>query len=125
GLSAAAVKSAIEQQNVQVAAGQIGQPPVPHGQEMQFTITTLGRLSSPEQFAEIIVKSHGGQIVRLNDVAPIELGAVSYTLTCTLNGQPSVALSVYQLPGSNALETARQVKAKMEELRARFPSGVD
>ncbi len=125
GLSAAAVKSEIEKQNVQVAAGQIGQPPIPGGQEMQFTITTLGRLSDPEQFGNIIIKSNGGQLVRMKDIAEIELGAVSYDQTCTLNGSPSVALSVYQLPGSNALATAREVKNKMEELKSRFPTGVD
>jgi multidrug efflux pump subunit AcrB len=125
GLKAKDVRTAIEQQNVQVAAGQIGQPPVPNGQEMQFTITTLGRLSSVDQFENIIVKSVGSQLVRLKDVARVNLGAVSYDQTCTLDNQPSVALTVYQLPGSNALETARQVKNKMEELKVRFPSGLD
>ena len=152
--------TAISQQNVQVAAGQIGQQPVPRGQQFQLTINTLGRLTDPEQFADIIVKAgtdvpltqtspagavhgrHGragpgrppasvssqGQplpravgIVRLRDVARVELGSQQYDQSCTLDGQPSVALSIYQLPGSNALETANGVYAKMEELKTRFP----
>jgi len=122
-LTAADVTHAIEQQNAQVAAGQVGQPPAPTGQPFQFTINTQGRLSSPEQFREIILKSDatGERVVRLKDVATVQLGAQSYDQTCTLDGKPSVALSVYQLPGSNAIETADRVRAKMEELRARFP----
>src|SRR5207249_1975140 len=104
GLSATDVQHAIEQQNIQVAAGQIGQPPVPTGQAYQYTMTTLGRLAEPEQFRSIIIKTGAdGRLVHLRDVAEIELGALSYDQTCTLDGQPSVALSIYQLPGSNAL----------------------
>src|SRR5262249_13982458 len=99
GLTADDVVNAIQQQNVQVAAGQIGQPPVPRGQEFQYTITTLGRLADEEQFANMILKSEGGRIVYMKDVAKIELGALSYDQTCTLNGRPSVALAIYQLPG--------------------------
>jgi hydrophobe/amphiphile efflux-1 (HAE1) family protein len=166
GLSALDVVTAIAQQNVQVAAGQIGQEPVPKGQQFQLTINTLGRLVDPEQFADIIVKagqnntvtqavqagtpsSSGttGQtgvatdqstssttgaplpqstgIVRLRDVARVVLGSQQYDQSCTLDGRPSVALNVFQLPGSNALETAGQVYAKMKELKARFPDGLD
>jgi len=125
-LTATDVASAIEQQNVQVAAGQIGQPPVPTGQVFQYTMSTLGRLADPEQFADIVLKSDPeGRIVRLRDVARIELGAQGYDQTCTLDRRPSVALSIYQRPGSNALETARLVRAKMEELKERFPEGLD
>src|SRR5262245_22989547 len=125
-LAANDVVRAIEQQNVQVAAGQVGQPPVPKGQVFQYTITTLGRLADPEQFEDIILKTTPeGGIVRLRDVAKIEMGAQGYDQTCTMNGKPTVALSVYQLPGSNALEVARLVRAKMAELRNRFPAGVD
>jgi multidrug efflux pump subunit AcrB len=228
-LSATDVVNAVNQQNAQVAAGQIGQPPVPPGQEFQFTMTTLGRLADPEQFADMILKTGTeGRLVRMRDVvrlrfgfhlrfdpqalaahhltttevvmalgrqgirltaerspgespgtpaltyqalvprirppterdaedmlveiAPgsprvrlgdllaadggarrdpdidspgIELGAQAYDQTCTLDTQPSVALSVYQLPGSNALRTAAQVRAKMEELKQRFPAGLD
>ncbi|HWB00320.1 MAG TPA: multidrug efflux RND transporter permease subunit [Pirellulales bacterium] len=125
-LSAADVVHAIEQQNVQVAAGQIGQPPAPGDQVFQYTMSTLGRLTDEEQFADMVVRSDpDGRLIRLRDVAKIELGALGYDQMCTLDGQPSVALSVYQLPGSNALETAQSVRQRMDELRARFPEGVD
>jgi multidrug efflux pump len=124
-LDAADVVRAIEQQNTQVAAGQIGQPPAPTGQAFQYTMTTLGRLEEAEQFGNMVIRSDpSGRIIRLRDVARTELGALSYDQTCTLDGRPSVALSIYQLPGSNALVTAQQVRAKMEELKARFPAGV-
>jgi multidrug efflux pump subunit AcrB len=125
-LSASDVTLAIQQQNVQVAAGQLGQPPVPRGQVFQYSITTKGRLAEAEEFGEMILKTDSqGRIVRLRDVARIELGAQAYDQTCTLDGNPSVALSIYQRPGSNALETARKVGAKMEELKERFPPGLD
>src|SRR6516165_5844834 len=125
-LTAADVVAAIEQQNTQVAAGQLGQPPVATGQVFQFTMSTMGRLTDVEQFADMILKTDArGRLVRLADVANIELGAQAYDQTCTLNGRPSVALSIYQLPGSNALETAKRVRTKMAELKERFPEGVD
>jgi multidrug efflux pump subunit AcrB len=125
-IAASDVVRAIEQQNIQVAAGQIGQPPVKSGQVFQYTMTTLGRLADPNQFGEMILKSDAeGRIVRMKDVSRIELGAQSYDQTCTLDGKPSVALSVFQLPGSNALDVASSVRAKMEELKTRFPSGLD
>ena len=126
GLAAGDVVQAIQQQNAQVAAGQIGQPPVPTGQEFQYTMTTLGRLVDPDQFADMILKNDAqGRLVRMRDVARIELGAQGYDQTCTLDGRPSVALSVYQLPGSNALKTAGLVRAKMEDLKSHFTQGVD
>ncbi|MGO8688427.1 MAG: efflux RND transporter permease subunit [Thermoguttaceae bacterium] len=154
-LSGMDVVAAIAQQNVQVAAGQIGQPPVPKGQQYQLTIDTRGRLVDPEEFADIILKagpsgaagavsaassSPGGApaatsqtgagvsgigVVRLRDVGRVELGSQQYDQSCTLDGQPSVALSIYQLPGSNALDTAAGVYAKMKELSSRFPDGLD
>jgi multidrug efflux pump len=131
-LTAADVVAAIGEQNVQVAAGQIGQQPVPNGQQFQLTINTLGRLTDPEQFGNIILKvapnTASGQatsIVRLRNVGRIELGSQQYDQSCTLDGLPSVALSIYQLPGSNALETAAGVYSKMEELKRRFPDGLD
>ncbi len=125
-LSTSDVVSALEQQNTQVAAGQIGQPPVNKGQVFQFTVSTMGRLADPDQFAEMILKTDAsGRLVRLRDVARIELGAQGYDQSCRLNGQPSVALSIYQLPGSNALEIARLVRSKMQELKNRFPEGLD
>jgi hydrophobe/amphiphile efflux-1 (HAE1) family protein len=168
-LTAQDVVAAIAQQNLQVAAGQIGQEPVPKGQQFQLTINTLGRLVDPEQFAEIIVKagpaapmqaaqqtgantsvsaaattsapaqaeatnagtgtsntppSQSTGIVRLRDVARVVLGSQQYDQSCTLDGSPSVALNIFQLPGSNALDTAAQVYAKMKELEGRFPDGL-
>ena len=126
GLTTADVVQAIEQQNVQVAAGQIGQPPAPKNQVFQFTMTTLGRLSDDEQFSDMVLRTEAdGSLIRLKDVARTELGALGYDQLCTLDSQPSVALSVYQLPGSNALATAKHVRLKMEELKSRFPGGVD
>lgn len=125
GLSGTDIVRAIEAQNTQVAPGQIGQPPVGNGQVFQLTLNTTGRLEEVEEFADMIVKNDlEGRLVRLSDVANIELGAQGYDQTCTLNGKPSVALSIYQLPGSNALETARRVREKMEEMRDRFPQGI-
>ncbi|MBY0526317.1 MAG: multidrug efflux RND transporter permease subunit [Gemmataceae bacterium] len=130
-LSAQDVVSALTKQNVQVAAGQVGQQPAPRGQAFQLTMSALGRLTTPEQFREVIVKSDPGKnsetatVIRLRDVARVELGAQSYNQSCTLDGQPSVGLSIYQLPGSNALRTAEAVKAKMEQLSKRFPEGME
>jgi multidrug efflux pump len=169
-LNASDVVTAISQQNIQVAAGQIGQQPVPRGQQFQLTIDTLGRLTDPDEFADIIIKAaqggstsggsssasssstggasgQGGSgtmmnsqgasgsnngpapqatgIVRLRDVARVERGSQQYDQSCTLDGQPSVALSIFQLPGSNALETASGVYAKMKDLKTRFPDGLD
>ena len=126
GLSANDVISTIQQQNLQVAAGRFGQPPVPRGQEFEYTISTLGRLTDEQQFGDMVLKTDStGRIVHMKDVAEIQLGAQSYDQTCTLNTRPSVALSVYQLPGSNALDTAKAVRAKMKDLRTRFPAGID
>jgi multidrug efflux pump len=123
-LNAADVIAAVTAQNIQVAAGQIGQPPTPNGQMFQYTMTTLGRLESVEQFGDIVVKSSNGSLVYMRDVADVELEAQSSDQTCTLNGQPSVALSIYQLPGSNALEVAKRVKERINELKDYFPPGI-
>jgi multidrug efflux pump len=120
------VIKAVQEQNVQVAAGQIGQQPAPAGQVFQYTMNTLGRLTDPGQFADIIVRTgESGQITRLKDVARIELGAKNQDQSCTLDGRPSVGLAVFQLPGSNALATADRVQVKMKELYKRFPQGLD
>ena len=125
-LSATDVVTAIEQQNAQVAAGQVGQPPAPTGQVFQYTINTLGRLSDPGQFEDMILHADDdGRVVRVRDVGTVELGAIGYDQTCTLDGKPSVALSVYQLPGSNAIDTAKTVRHRMEQLKTKFPHGVD
>lgn len=120
------VIKALQEQNVQVAAGQVGQPPVKTALDFQYTMSTLGRLTTPEEFGAIILKSGTeGEIIRIRDVARIELGAKNQDQSCRLDGKPSIGLSVFQLPGSNALATADLIRAKMAELKARFPSGLD
>jgi len=120
------VLAAIREQNVQVAAGQIGQPPVPQGQSFQYAINVLGRLTEIEQFEDIIVKTgEDGRITRLKDVARIELGGKTYDITCRLSGAPSAGIAVYQLPGSNALDVSHKVRAAMKEAKAFFPEGLE
>lgn len=115
----------LREQNVQVAAGQIGQPPVPKGQDFQYTLSTLGRLVDPEQFARIIVKTDSnGEITYLRDVSRTVLGARSEDLMSRLDRKPSSGLAIYLLPGSNALDTADRIKARMRELETRFPAGL-
>jgi len=124
-VTAGDVVNVLREQNVQVAAGQVGQPPVPPGQDFQYNMRTLGRLEEAEQFADIVLKTGAaGEVTRLRDVARIELGARNQDTRCRLDGRPSAGLAVYQLPGSNALETADRVKAKMKELERRFPRGL-
>ncbi len=119
------VLAAIREQNVQVAAGQIGQPPAPPGQSFQYTVNVLGRLTDIEQFEEIIIKTgEGGRITRLKDIARIDLGGKSYDLTSGLTGQPSASVLIYQLPGANALNVARQIYTTMEDLQTYFPEGL-
>ncbi|UCE85686.1 MAG: multidrug efflux RND transporter permease subunit [Deltaproteobacteria bacterium] len=119
------VIDAISEQNVQVAAGQIGQPPAPSGQSFQYTINTLGRLEEIEQFEQIIVKTEAGRVTRLEDVARLELGGQTYDLFSELSGVTAASLAIYQLPGANALQVADRVSATMERLSANFPEGVE
>jgi HAE1 family hydrophobic/amphiphilic exporter-1 len=120
------VVAALTRQNVQVAAGQIGQPPNPPGQAFQLTVTTLGRLTDPAQFDAIVVKSvPGGQAVYLRDVARIELGAQTYDSFCNRNGFSSANILIYQLPGSNALDVAKGIRAAMERLKPSLPEGME
>ena len=124
-LTAGDVANALREQNVQVAAGQIGQPPVPKGLDFQLTMTTLGRLIEPQEFEQIVVKTGaGGQVTRIKDVARVELGAKNLNTTCRLDGLPAVGLAVFQQPGSNALETADRIKRKMREIERQFPTGL-
>jgi multidrug efflux pump subunit AcrB len=124
-LSASDVVSVLREQNVQVAAGQIGQAPVPKGQNFQYTMSTLGRLTEPEQFANIILATgENGKVTYLKDVARMELGAKNQDQRLTLDMNPSVGLAIFQLPGSNALDTADLIKGKMQELQKRFPRGL-
>lgn len=116
---------AVRRQNVQVAAGVIGQPPTPDTGAFQLNVTTLGRLRDTDEFAEIIVKrGEDGRVTRLKDVARLELGAQDYSRLSYLDGKPAVAVLVYQRPGTNAVDTAEQVKATIQELEADFPEGL-
>ncbi len=125
-LSATDITRAIEENNIQVAAGQLGQPPAATGQVFQFTMSTLGRLKDISEFQDIIIRTdEQGRLVRMGDVARIELAAQNYDQVCTLNGQPSVAMSIYQLPGSNALDTAKGVRKKIDELKAKSHNGIE
>ncbi len=125
-MTAGDVVRALREQNVQVAAGQIGQQPAAPGVDFQYTMSTLGRLTEPEQFADIIVKTgEDGQVTRLRDVARVELGAKNQDVSSYMDGMPSAGVGVFQLPGSNALATADRVKAKMKDLAERFPEGVE
>ncbi|HSI86426.1 MAG: efflux RND transporter permease subunit [Candidatus Methylacidiphilales bacterium] len=126
GLSAADAVNAIKEQNVQVAAGTIGGPPVPAGQQFQYSLSTLGRLITPEQFGDIIVKTASdGRITYLKDIGRTELGAKDYSVNCYLDGKPCVTMAIFQLPGSNALATATAVRKEMAKLSKNFPPGVE
>lgn len=126
GLTARDVVDALRAQNVQVSGGAIGAPPSPPGTSFQVTVSTQGRFSDPREFRRIIVKAtDAGRIVRVWDVARVELGARDYVTNSYLNGKPAVALGVFQRPGGNALETAAQIQAAMARLSEAFPEGLD
>ena len=127
GLTAQDVVQAIQEQNVQVAAGIIGAPPVPKGATaFQYTVSTQGRLADEKEFGEIVVKTGAnGQVTRVRDVARVELAARDYTVNSWLGGKPATALGIFQLPGSNSIATSDAVREKMEELKQRFPAGLD
>jgi multidrug efflux pump len=125
-LTATDVVNAIREQNVQVAAGQVGAPPTPNAADFQLLIDTQGRLVTEDEFENIIVKGgDSGQITHLKDVARVELGASSYALRALLDGKPASAIAIFQLPGSNAIEVSDNVRARMAELAEDFPEGVD
>ncbi len=138
-LTAADIVASLREQNVQVAAGALGRPPVPKGEAFQLTLSTQGRLVEAEEFGEIVVKTGlGGELVRLKHVVSdrrqspegrwyggIELGAKNEDTSCSLDGSPSVGLAIYQQPGSNALDTANRIKKRMMELREDFQQGMD
>jgi len=121
------VVNAIREQNVQAAPGQIGQPPSPEGQDFQFVVTTLGRLENVEQFENIIVKANPEEdrLLRIRDVARVELGAENYDISAQLRGTPIVGLGIFQLPGANSLEVSKSVRDKLEELKRNFPKGLE
>jgi HAE1 family hydrophobic/amphiphilic exporter-1 len=127
GITAVDVQNAIAEQNVQVAAGKIGQSPAPEGTPFEVQVNAVGRLSDPAQFGDVVVRANAGagSVVRLRDVARIELGALQYTSTAFFGEDPTVVLAIYQMAGSNALDLQRSVKDKMQELSKRFPKGID
>ena len=126
GLTASDVVAAIHEQNVQVAAGGVGQQPVSRATDTELLINTKGRLSNEEEFGAIIVKrGANGERVQLRDVARIELGASEYALRSLLNNKPAVALPIAQLPGSNAIATSDAIRATMLELKKNFPDGLE
>ena len=139
GLTISEVVAALREQNVQVAAGSLARPPVPSGQAFQYSLSTQGRLQDASQFSEIILRTgQAGEVLRLRDVVSdqrrdpvsgellggIQRGARNADTTCALDGRPSVGLSIYQSPGSNALQTADLIRARMSELRQQFPPGI-
>jgi multidrug efflux pump len=129
-MTAGDVTSAIRKQNRQVAAGRLGQPPTPAGENFQLTLNTLGRLESEEQFRNIVVKTDpDGSLTYLKDVVAddwkgqkgVELGAKNYDVNSYLDGEPAITIALFQQPGSNALHTAESIRARMKELKANFP----
>jgi hydrophobe/amphiphile efflux-1 (HAE1) family protein len=126
GITAVDVQNAVAEQNIQVAAGKIGESPAPEGTPFEMQVNAVGRLSDPAQFGDIVVRANpgAGSVVRLRDIARIELGALQYTSTAFFGEDPTVILAIYQMAGSNALDLQRSVKDKMEELSKRFPKGI-
>ena len=125
GVTVPDVVNAIQAQNTVNPAGQIGGEPVPPGQDFTYTVLTQGRLVTPEQFGQIVMRANpDGSILRLKDIARIELGSQSYNALGKYNGRPAGVMAVYQLPGSNAVATAKLVRQRLDELSLRFPTGV-
>ncbi|TRW14944.1 efflux RND transporter permease subunit [Glacieibacterium frigidum] len=125
-LTAGEIVAALRSQNVQVAAGTLGQPPYAQGNAFQLNVETQGRLTDPAQFANVVIRTDAdGRQVRVSDVARVELGAADYASNTYLSGQPTVIAAVFQRPGSNALAAAEQVSAEMEAMSKTFPKGLE
>ena len=125
GLTTSDVANAIRIQNAQNAAGKIGQEPAPGDQQLVYTVTAKGRLLTPEEFGNIVIRANGpGGVLRLKDIARIELGAYSYDQQVTLDGKPTIAMGVFLQTGANALEVAKSVKERMNQLKVNFPEGM-
>jgi len=126
-MTAGDVVNAVQEQNVQVAAGIVGGPPLPRrSAAFQYTLNAQGRLTEPSEFADIVVKvGSDGRITRLKEVGRVELGAADYNTSVDYDGHPAVGLAVFQLPGTNAIDTANVIYARMKELKKRFPPGMD
>jgi len=117
------IVAALQSQNTVNPAGQIGGDPVPKGQQFTYTVRSQGRLENPEQFGDIVIRANpDGSMLRLKDVARIDLGSQSYNIRGEYNGQPAGVFAIYQLPGSNAVEAAARVRARLDELSRRFPN---
>jgi multidrug efflux pump len=126
GLGVPDLANAVRQQSNVNPSGKLGGEPAPPDMEKTYTVRAQGRLQTPEEFGEIVVRSNvDGSVVRLKDVARIELGALNYQQSSRTNGQPSAIIAVFQAPGSNALAVAAGIKTTMEELKGRFPSDLD
>jgi hydrophobic/amphiphilic exporter-1 (mainly G- bacteria), HAE1 family len=126
GLTVTDVVNAVQAQNTVNPAGQVGGEPAPANQQFTYSVLAQGRLSSPEQFENVIVReAPDGGMVRVKDVARVELGAQDYSIVSRLNGKPAIVIPVYQLPGSNAVETAAGVRKLMAEMKQRFPQDMD
>jgi len=124
-LTAGDIVAALRAQNVQVAAGTLGQPPYNQGNAFQLNVETQGRLTEPQQFADVVIRSDAdGRQVRVRDVARVELGAADYSTNTYLSGEPTVLLAVFQRPGSNALAAAEAITAEMDTLQKGFPKGL-
>ncbi len=126
GITPSDVVDAIQQQNIQAALGRIGAAPVADDQVFQYTIVTKGQLVEPEEFGQIVVRTGAdGGIVRIGDIARVELGSQNYSSASTYNGKPTAAIAIYQAPGANALEVVEAVRAELKRLQSRFPDGVE
>jgi len=126
GLAVPDLAEAIRQQNTVNPSGQVGAEPASSGKEMTYTVRAQGRLQTPEEFGRIVVRSNpDGSVVRLKDVARIELGSLNYQQKTRINGQPSAFIGIFQTPGTNALATADEIKKTMAELKGRFPADLD
>ena len=126
GVTTSDIATAIRAQNAQYASGKIGQEPAPADQQLAYTVVAKGRLLEPEQFGNIVIRANGSRgALYLKDVARIELGAQSYNVRTTLNGQPGTGIPIFLQNGANALDTANAIKDKMDELKQRFPEGMD
>ncbi len=125
-LTAGDVLRSVREQNVQVAAGSLGQQPAPAGTQFQYTLTAQGRLHTAEEFGDIVLRTGAqGDVIRVRDVARVELGSKDYSVKSYMDGKNAVSLRIFQLPGTNALQTADAVYAEMAKLKLRFPAGVD
>ena len=126
GITVTEITNAIKAQNTVNPAGQVGAEPVPPGQEFTYSVRAQGRLESEEEFGNIVIRANqDGSMVRLKDVARIELGAQMYNIIGRMNGKPAALIAIYQLPGSNAIQTMDAATKLMEEMKARFPADLD